>query len=78
METVEQLERKLAEAKRRKKLDAERCSGCRGDGWFDDTTYDRGGVLVKCNTCRGTGLPKPKVEVLIADALAPYVKPRPT
>lgn len=32
------------------------CRSCRGEGGFDDTTYDRTGAWTFCNRCGGTGL----------------------
>lgn len=31
------------------------CKSCDGKGWICDTTYDRTGANIGCNTCFSTG-----------------------
>lgn len=47
------------------------CHICEGTGSFEDSTYDRAGVSVRCSTCRGTGWPEKRLNRLIDEFLAP-------
>ena len=77
METVAELERKLGVARKREARAAAQCSECDGAGWISDTTYDRTGVPCRCGRCHGSGLPKGRVDDLITEAMAGFVKPCP-
>lgn len=77
MDTVADLERRLARAQAKEAFAKENCTTCAGTGWFEDSTYDRCGVTTRCYTCNGTGLPEARVKEIITAALAPFVKPKP-
>lgn len=74
MKSVSELERELAEAKERVRLEKEQCTSCGGKGWFSDSTYDRSGEDVSCGRCHGTGFPAKRVAEIIQDAFSPYRK----
>lgn len=74
MKSVAELEKELAEAKRREKLEKEHCPACQDKGWICDSTYDRCGVDVSCDACHGSGLSRSKVAEIIRNAFAPYRK----
>lgn len=73
MDDIQDLERRLSAARKA----VANCLSCRGAGWFDDTTYDRCGVVVKCRVCHGSGLPEDKVQQIIDAAFLMSMKPKP-
>ena len=76
MEMVEELRRKLREAEERERIAKAQCTACDGKGWICDTTYDRAGVSMPCGRCHASCLPKDQVDRIIADAFAPFRKPK--
>jgi len=74
MDSIQELERKLAEAKRIEARRKVACSACDGKGWFCDSTYDRSGVNVSCDRCHGSGKPDDEVRQIISAAFLPHKK----
>jgi len=52
------------------------CTCCNGLGWFEDSTYDRCGTIVKCGKCKGTGLSTLEIQAIIDAALKSLVLPK--
>lgn len=77
-DSVFDLERRLAAARKREAdLATTHCLHCSGEGWFQDTTYDRTGTWVTCRHCYGTGWPAGRVRQVFDAAFAKHVKPKP-
>ena len=74
MNSSEYHKRKLSEALKAEDLAKKVCKSCGGDGYIDDTTYDRCGIEVSCSKCYATGLPEEKLIEIVNKALKFYKK----
>ncbi|MEP5758258.1 MAG: hypothetical protein ABJ327_02895 [Litoreibacter sp.] len=72
MREVSELRRRLSEAEAREAKALTHCQACNGDGFYEDSTYDRCGAAVRCCRCHGTGFPEKRIAKILADAFAPY------